>query len=220
METKVLKLELSEFKLDDNGKTFKGYASTFGNVDSYGDTIVKGAYAETLKQYGLPKMFFNHNTYEVPMGKWVDAAEDDHGLKLAGEFTSGNTLADQVRAAIKHGTLDGLSIGYRLKKGDFDITETGRTIRKVARLPEVSIVTFPADGKALLDRGSVKSNMDGLDEVETIRDLEYFLRDAGGFSKQAAQAVVAKFKTLTEVREAPTDAKAEMLRRLEAMAAP
>ncbi|MBP1316306.1 HK97 family phage prohead protease [Herbaspirillum sp. 1130] len=220
METKVLKLELSEFKLDDNGKTFQGYASTFGNVDSYGDTIVKGAYAETLKQYGLPKMFFNHNTYEVPMGKWVDAAEDDHGLKLAGEFTPGNTLADQVRAAIKHGTLDGLSIGYRLKKGDFDITETGRTIRKVARLPEVSIVTFPADGKALLDRASVKSNLDGLDEVETIRDLEYFLRDAGGFSKQAAQAVVAKFKTLTEVRDAPTDAKAEMLRRLEAMAAP
>lgn len=219
METKVLKLELSEFKLDDNGKTFQGYASTFGNVDSYGDTIVKGAYAETLKQYGLPKMFFNHNTYEVPMGKWVDATEDDHGLKLAGEFTPGNTLADQVRAAIKHGTLDGLSIGYRLKKGDFDITETGRTIRKVARLPEVSIVTFPADGKALLDRASVKSNMDGLEEVETIRDLEYFLRDAGGFSKQAAQAVVAKFKTLTEVRDAPTDAKAEMLRRLEAMAA-
>ncbi|KAF1043054.1 MAG: hypothetical protein GAK35_02374 [Herbaspirillum frisingense] len=218
METKVLKLALSEFKLDDGGKTFTGYASTFGNVDSYGDTILKGAYAETLQANGLPKMFFNHNIYEVPMGKWVDAQEDDYGLKLSGEFTPGNTLANEVRAAIKHGTLDGLSIGYRLRKGDFDITETGRTIRKVARLPEVSIVTFPADGKALLDTASVKSSAEGIDEVETIRDLEYFLRDAGGFSKQAAQAVVAKFKKLTEVRDAPPDAKSELLRRLEAMA--
>ena len=104
MEHKSLPLADTLLKLETDGAHFVGYASTFGNVDSYGDTIVKGAYAETLKVNGLPKMFFNHEAYSVPIGKWVDAKEDDYGLLLTGEFTPGNTLGQEVRAALKHGT--------------------------------------------------------------------------------------------------------------------
>ncbi len=202
IETKSITLDASQFKLEGDDATFVGYASTFGNVDSYGDTIVKGAYKDTLKLNGLPKMFFNHDKYAVPIGKWVKAVEDDYGLLLTGEFTPGNALAQEVKAALKHGTVDAMSIGYSLKAGDYQETATGRTIKKVARLPEASIVTFPADTFARVDLSSVKGFADEIAQVETIRDFENFLRDAGGFTKGAAQALSARAKTLFAARDA------------------
>lgn len=224
MEHKDLALVEVQFKLAEDGGSFTGYASTFGNVDSYGDTIVKGAYAETLKANGLPKMFFNHNKYAVPIGKWVKGTEDDYGLLLTGEFTPGNQQAQEVRAALKHGTLDSLSIGYVLTKGDYDETSGGRTIRKVSRLAETSIVTFPADKFAVINHGSVKALGDEIEQIETIRDFEYFLRDAGSFSKGAAQALTARAKALFGERDAAPqqiEAKhaAEILERIKRLAA-
>lgn len=224
MELKALALADTQIKLADDKGTFAGYASTFGNVDSVGDTILKGAYKDTLKTNGLPKMFFNHDRFAVPIGKWVDAKEDDYGLLLTGEFTPGNIQAEQVKASLKHGTVDSLSIGFGLKQGDYQETVNGRTIKKVARLPEVSIVTFPADKFAKLDRSSIKSFNDEIEQIDTIRDFEYFLRDASGFSKGAAQALTARAKILFGQRDAadgPLDAKhlSEIQQRLERMAA-
>lgn len=223
MEHKSLSLADAQFKLESDDATFVGYASTFGNVDSYGDTIIKGAYAETLAIHGLPKMFFNHNADAVPIGKWVKAEEDDYGLKLTGEFTPGNSLAQEVKAALKHGTVDSMSIGYRLKKGDYEETQNGRTIKKVARLAETSIVTFPADKFAKVDLGSVKSFTDEINQIETIRDFEYFLRDASGFSKGAAQALTARVKALFNQRDAEEEVEAkqteEILKRIQKIAA-
>ncbi|MFB9242368.1 HK97 family phage prohead protease [Massilia antarctica] len=222
MEHKALAIADAQFKLEGDDATFVGYASTFGNVDSYGDTIVKGAYADTLATYGLPKMFFNHDSSAVPIGKWVEAKEDDYGLLLRGEFTPGNALAQEVKAALKHGTVDSMSIGYALKKGDYEDTPTGRTIKRVARLAETSIVTFPADKFARVDLSSVKAFADDLAQVETIRDFEYFLRDAGNFSKGAAQALTARAKALFSLRDAGDDVgaiknEAEIVARLERM---
>jgi uncharacterized protein len=211
MEYKGLAFADAQFKLDGDSSTFVGYASTFGNVDAGGDTILKGAYADTLKQNGMPKMFFNHDSRAVPIGKWLKAEEDDYGLLLTGEFTPGNTLAEQVKAALKHGTVDSMSIGYALKAGDFQETATGRTIKKVARLAETSIVTFPMDKFAKVDLASVKSFADDLARVETIRDFEYFLRDAGNFSKGAAQALTARAKALFTPRDAGDDDEAKSM---------
>jgi HK97 family phage prohead protease len=208
MEHKSITLAVAQFKLEGDSPSFTGYASTFGNVDSYGDTIVKGAYADTLKTNGMPRMFFNHESYAVPIGKWVKAVEDDYGLLLTGEFTPGNSMAAEVKAALKHGTVDSMSIGYRLKAGDFQETELGRTIKKVDRLPEVSIVTFPADKFARVDLNSVKFSTE-IAQVETIRDFEMFLRDAGQFSKGAAQALTARAKTLFSLRDAGSNDKAK-----------
>lgn len=209
MEKKALAFEATQFKLEGDDSTFSGYASTFGNVDGGGDTILKGAYKETLKTHGMPKMFFNHDQYAVPIGKWVKAVEDDYGLLLTGEFTPGNTMAEQVRAALKHATVDSLSIGYALKAGDFQETATGRTIKRVARLAETSIVTFPMDSHAKVDLASVKSFTAELEQVATIREFELFLRDVGNFSKGAAQALTAHAKTLFAVRDAGDDEQAK-----------
>ena len=200
---KQLSLSDVRLKMEGDTGTFEGYGSVFGGVDSYGDTIVKGAFEATLRKDGMPKMFFDHS-WTMPVGKWLSAKEDDHGLFLRGELTPGLTIASDVRAAMKHGTLDGLSIGGYVKLGDYDTTETGRVIRKWSKLVEVSPVVFPADQAARVDTSTVKGAdlIEAINEIETIRDFECLLRDAAGFSKGAVTALAARVRVVLGVRDA------------------
>jgi HK97 family phage prohead protease len=200
---KTLALEGVELKLDEKTGRFAGYASVFGGVDSYGDTIIKGAFESTLRNNGKPKMFFNHS-WDMPIGKWVTAKEDDHGLFVEGELTPGLALSSDVGAALRHGTLDGLSIGGFLKKGDYEETEGGRIIRKWSSLMEVSPVVFPADSAARIDLSSVKSAelIEEIAAIETLREFEGWLRDAAGLSKGAVQALTARAKVILTTRDA------------------
>ncbi len=207
---KTLKLEQVSLKFDGDTGTFSGYASVFGGVDTYGDTILKGAFETTLRN-GRPKMFYNHKWDSLPIGKWTKAKEDDKGLFVEGELTPGLTLAQDVRAAMLHGTLDGLSIGGWVKKGDYDETDTGRIIRKWSNLVEVSPVVFPADGAARIDTATVKS-MDFealLPECKSERDIERLLRDAG-LGKWESMALVSRAKAIFSERDAPVDVNAKM----------
>lgn len=197
---KTLPLTDVALKMDGDTGKFAGYASVFGGVDSYGDTILKGAFETTLKRDGKPKMFLQHQVFDgLPIGKWTVAKEDDHGLYVEGELTLGMTQANDVHAALKHGTLDGLSVGGYLKAGDFEQLEDGqRVIRKWSRLVEVSVVVFPADAAARVDVSSVKH---ALEHVQSVKDFERLLRDVGGFSKEAAQTLVSRAKDLFTLRD-------------------
>jgi len=208
---KTLQLSDVDLKADGDSGRFSGYASVFGGVDSYGDTIVKGAFELSLKKYGKPKMFFGHNWGSLPIGKWTVAKEDDHGLYVEGELTLASSMGRDVYAALKHGTLDGLSVGGFVVKGDYDETETGRVIRRWSVLKEISPVTFQADSAATIDLASVKGQdlTEAIAEVETIRDLERLLRDAAGFSKGAATALVARVKAVLGVVGEPEPQSAE-----------
>lgn len=224
-------ISLSDVELKYDGGdagTFIGYASRWGGIDTYGDTILKGAFETTLKRDGKPKMFYSHDSFGgLPIGKWISAKEDDKGLLMEGELTPGLSLSNDVRAALKHGTMDGLSIGGYLKAGDYEgRPDGGRIIKKWSRLIEVSIVAFPADSAARIDLGSVKSAEleESICELETIRDFERFLRDAGGLSKGLAEALVSRAKLIFvqgEPEPKPADAKAMqelqvMLQRMQA----
>lgn len=220
---KTLSLSDVDLKMDGESGKFAGYASVFGGVDSYGDTVREGAFQDAIKNT-LPKMFWNHD-WNMPIGKWTRAVEDSKGLFVEGELTPGLGLAEDVKAALKHGTLDGLSIGGYLKKGDYDDTPKGRVIHKWTNLIEVSPVVFPADNAARIDLSSVKSDLiQQIDGIESVRDLESFLRDAGGLSKGAAIALVARAKEVFCMTGEPaaqnTEAKvfAELAARIERMA--
>lgn len=183
-------IELKGVEIKGDANQFEGYASIFNGNDSYNDTILPGAFASAIKK-GVPLMFFNHDWSEIPIGKWTKLEEDDKGLRVVGELTPGNPHAESVLAALKHGTLNGLSIGFSLSKDGYDEKEDGgRTIKEIDRLFEISVVTFPADEAARIE--AVKSAAIGA--IETVRDFERFLRDAGGFSRSQAAALCAKAK--------------------------
>ncbi len=215
---KTLSLNSCDIKLDGDSGRFSGYASVFGGVDSYGDTILRGAFDSTLRTNGKPKMFYGHQ-WDMPIGKWIKAKEDDHGLFVEGELTPNHSKAADVHASLKHGTLDGLSIGGYIKAGDYEMTEDGkRIIRKWSNLVEVSPVVFPADGAAKIDLSSVKSIdiESALDGLETIRDLERFLRDAGGLTKGLTEALVSRAKVIFSQGEPDRAPEAKGMTELEA----
>lgn len=205
---KTLKLDEVSLKMDGETGKFSGYASVFGGVDSYGDTIIKGAFQHAIASE-MPKMFFNH-AWDMPIGKWTKAEEDSKGLFVEGEFTPGLALAADVRAAMKHGTLDGLSIGGYLKKGDYEETEKGRIITKWSKLLEVSPVVFPADNSARITNVKSIDFESILPECKTERDIERLLRDAG-LGKWEAMAIVSRAKAIFDGRDAQEDAEAKRI---------
>ncbi len=189
-----------------DARTFKGYGAVFGNVDSYGDVIEKGAFKKTLadakKTGSWPAMLMQHGGWGMsaddltPVGIWIEMAEDDNGLLITGK------LADTPRGNEAYGllkmtprpALNGLSIGYRARKFTLGTKpDEPRRILQEVELVEVSLVTFPANPKARI--GSVKSG-DGL----TVRDAERALREAG-FSSNEAKAILAKGFTAIDHRE-------------------
>ena len=89
---KTLKFDDVALKMQGDAGTFEGYASKWDGVDSYGDTIIKGAFSESLKNHGMPKLFFNHQ-WTMPIGKWISAEEDGAGLFVRGELTPGLAVA-------------------------------------------------------------------------------------------------------------------------------
>jgi len=209
LQHKSINLSEINLKFATNGG-FGGYASVFGGVDSYNDTIVAGAYNGIIEKVNaglvqMPKMFVNHKSWDIPVGKWTKMYEDENGLYVEGEFTKGNDDADKIKAAMQHGTVDGLSIGFMI--GDYEIIDEDgvqrRLIKSVKELPEVSIVTYPADENARIDLTSVKST---LDNINTVRDFEKFLREVAGFSNSLARETANLAKSLfSHLGDAKTD---------------
>lgn len=223
---KAISLSNVDLKMEGDTGRFAGYASVFGGTDDAGDTIVRGAFASTLRTHGLPKMYLEHawakgahGSAMLPIGKFHVAKEDDHGLFVEGELTPGMSVSSDVRAAMKHGTIDGLSIGGLIKKGDYEEIETGRVIKRWSRLIEVSVVAHPADTAARVDPSTVKSELlDEIEEIGTIREFERFLRDAGGLTKGAATALAARAKKIFGIagEPDPKELEAKQLAEIEA----
>lgn len=190
MELKTLAVESVEFKFDDARRGFfAGYASKFNGVDSYGDTILPGAYAQTLANRQRPVMMkWNH--FGPVIGKWTKAVEDDHGLYVEGELTPGHSVAEDVYASLKHGAINGLSIGFRIPPGGSAKDGKLRQLKRID-LVEISVVETPADLGAQV--GNVKSF---LDEAESLKEIESLLREAAGFTRADACALVSRIKSL------------------------
>lgn len=132
--------------------TFEAYASVFGNRDSYGDIVQKGAFADTLKEWSdsgnvLP-VLYGHDFADPfsNIGAVVDAVEDDHGLKITGKLDLDNPKAAQVHKLLQEKRLSQMSFAFDVQKGAWNEDEDGEyySIDKV-KLYEVSVVPIGAN---------------------------------------------------------------------------
>ncbi len=133
-----------------NKGLFCGYASVFNTIDVCGDCINPGAFKHSLKQWQnqdkRPKMLWQHSTYD-PIGVWDYIEEDKKGLYVEGQLLLDVQRAREAYTLIKHGAIDGLSIGYRVVETNHDPLKQIRYLTAV-ELFEISVVTFAANLKA------------------------------------------------------------------------
>lgn len=212
----------AEFKFADADAAargeFVGYASVFGNVDLGGDVVERGAFAGTLakRKAGDVLMLWGHDLRSVPIGKWLDLREDDRGLVARGQLTLDIPRARDVHAAMKEGTVKGLSIGYMVPKDGAEFDRSGRVRRiKAVDLIEISVVNLPMNPRAQIAR--VKA------AEMTEREIERLLTRDAGFSRSEARALMrGGLPALKATRDAGTgaDDTAAALRRLLATLSP
>ena len=196
MERKTLTGQL-EIKSFDEGGIFEGYASVYGIQDYDGDVIVKGAFKKSIDEYNtkskMPKMLWQHNTSMI-IGQWLEMREDENGLYVKGKLILEVEKGRKAYALMKAGQLDAMSVGFNIRSAEPVGTSSIGKVIDSADLWEISLVTWGANPEALIS--SVKS-------IDTIRDFESFLRDAGGFSRNEAKRLAAHgFVVKEDQREA------------------
>lgn len=121
-----------------------GYASLFGCPDQGGDVVCAGAYQRGLARLeaegGRVKMLWQHDPGQ-PIGVWDEIREDAHGLFVRGRLLPEVARAGEALSLIKAGAIDGLSIGYKVRRATK--TAQGQRLLEELELWEVSVVTFP-----------------------------------------------------------------------------
>lgn len=189
-----------EFKTQKEDGAFEGYGSVFNITDGGGDIVVPGAFTETLKQQKsqgrMPAMLWQHKQAE-PIGVYKNMVEDDTGLRVTGQLALKTSRGAEAYELMKMGALTGMSIGYRSKEDSYDRMTGIRTLKRLDLL-ELSLVTFPMNDASRIS--SVKSAME---ELESIRDAERYLRDVG-MSRAEAVAFIGRVKSLSQ-RDAGQD---------------
>jgi HK97 family phage prohead protease len=184
-------LEL-KFAAENPAGSFAGYASVFGSIDGGGDMIAPGAFSASLsrwqaKGFTMP-MYMQHGPIlgadPRPVGVWTKVAEDAKGLAVEGRLIGLDTETGKYNhALVKEGAMQGLSIGYRVKKADYGRTasEPRRTIKEL-HLAEISIVDNPMDAFARI------SAVKAADMTE--REMERLLTQDAGLSRSEARALM------------------------------
>lgn len=173
-----------------NRYQFTGYAVKWDSVNTYGEQFVRGAFAELIGNVasGVKSvyMYYNHGWREFMdtpikrrVGKWTHLEEDDIGLKVTGELTAGLSVAEDVRAMLAHGTIDGLSICF-YPPSPMDCEElSDRVLIKRADLYEISVVDEPSDRQARID------STEQIDKMQDETDATRMLGNLGLSESQA-----------------------------------
>lgn len=178
--------KLAESKASDTG-AFTALAAVFGNVDSVGDRMMKGAFAKTLERWralGDPIPVFLSHQWDDPMALIGradpgDVVETDAGLLVKGRLDlEHNAVAQQVHRLMRDRLLKGWSFGYTVPPGgekraadganevfEVDLIEFGPTLKGANPAAELQSVK-----SALTEASAEEGTPPPTDEVEGARD--------------------------------------------------
>lgn len=201
---------------DDKFYYFEGYACTYGNIDSGGDIIQKGA-VELVEK---PKFCYQHNMKD-PIGTYLEMYSDERGLFIKARMRKGFEKTDWIASLIEDGAIDSMSIGYFAKEYTIDPKTSVRTLTKI-KIFETSFVTMPMNPEAELTNfkeATTEENNETIElEVSSLKDIETILREKG-FSRKEAKTLISKTKEFSnqcdaeekEVKQCDAELKAKLL---------
>lgn len=158
----------------------KGLASPFfAEPDSQGDVVAAGAFRKTLKGGNPVAMLWSHDTSR-PVGKWTRLKETDEGLVVEGKLNLDTEAGRDAFAHVKAGDATGLSIGYIVPQGGYDLRDDGGRMLKELELMEISLVAIPSARSARITETK---------QFSSAKELKVALREIG-VAKAAADQIV------------------------------
>lgn len=166
METKAFTAEVKSVE----GRTVAGIASVFGNVDSYGDVVARGAFKKTIKERheakGAIKFLWQHDFWSPPIAKITGLREVGKselpdklreldyvtgGLEVTREYLD-TERGNEVLQGIMSGAITEMSFAFDTVKSDMEersSDEDGKTynvrVIKEVKLYETSDVLWGAN---------------------------------------------------------------------------
>ena len=142
LEFKSLFGELKD--LDVKKRIATGYLSSFGNVDSYGDIVVPGAFKKSISERKNSIYFLNQHNWSQPHGRFNVLKEDSKGLYFESEPLIDTSYSSDLMKLYEAGIIKEHSFGYSTIKADYD-KETDIRHLKELKLYEGSNVTRGAN---------------------------------------------------------------------------
>jgi len=129
----------------------QGYASVFGNLDSYDEIVDPGAFADwqTDNPGKQVPLLWMHDRRKLPLGMTTALSEDSFGLRFAGEIDDTELGADVVKligsAAVRSSSFAYWTRGWEKRDDEWHLTQLD--------LIEVSAVTtgFGANDEAFIE---------------------------------------------------------------------
>lgn len=205
MLTKTLDVEIKAIGDEDSG-VFQAYASTFDVIDSYGDMVVKGAFLDSLAEYGTKgegiPLYWRHRMDDpfLNLGATREAREDDHGLWFEGQLELDEAAAARTYKLIKTGRVRQLSFAYDIVEAAWveRKPEEGGSYYELRKLKIHEISVVPVGANQETEILAVKSARDAA--IAALTD-----------DRRKADEAVADLANVEdqEAADEPTDAKAE-----------
>jgi uncharacterized protein len=142
---------LSIKNISSSDSIIHGYASVFDVVDGHNDIVLKGAFADTIKNFESGRIIpilWQHQE-DKPIGLIERVEEDEYGLYVSARILNDVWYGKEAMSLIKSQVICGFSIGYNVLSHKLDYETDTRFIYKID-LWEISIVTFPANKSTII----------------------------------------------------------------------
>ena len=159
----------------------EGRAIVFDQVTTINDPV--GSYKEIIKRGALDgadlsdvRLLFNHDLNRLPLARTprtMTLAVDPVGMTIRATLpdTEG---AREVYESVKRRDLDGMSFAFKVPEGGdtYDPKTNTRTINKIEKVYECSIVQFPAYTQTSVEARSVMTeSRERLKKLENLKTL-------------------------------------------------
>ena len=167
---------------NDNEKYIEGHAAVFEQKTNIGgwffEVIERGAFDNT--EFKDVALFVNHNWESIPLARsrrnngnsTMTIKVDDVGLAIRAKLdVEKNSAAETLYSAVERGDIDGMSLAFRVDAEEWQDLKSDmptRRIKKIARVFEVSAVTYPAYEQTDIharDLGTLESAKKALDNA-------------------------------------------------------
>ena len=201
-EIRSFDFEVRAEQSEEHGHFLSGRPIVFGqrtDLGWYDELIERGALDTTdLKDV---RFLVNHNTDMIPLARsrnntdnsTMQMSVDEDGMGIRVDLdTENNADAKSLYSAVGRGDITGMSFMFSVDKDSWDDIDTDhptRHVRSIARVLEVSAVTFPAYSQTSIQTRGLSDALDSAKEsLESVRA-----------EKRAIERKKQKIKILTEV---------------------